>query len=164
MASIFEKWNTKLDSKAIEESITEINENGSGNREQIPHGQYEVKVEKMELVECKSEKNFGEPMITIWFKIVAGEYKGQFIFYNRLYSTYTFIRHEVAEMLSNLLDNEDFKPIANAILKEGTKKEIGEMLLDIHEEIDCKFEYDLKYDKNKKGYDTYEITDVYEVE
>jgi len=34
--------------------------------------------------------------------------------------------------------------------------------MDIHEAIDGKLEYGLKYGKNSKGYNTYEITDVFE--
>ena len=36
--------------------------------------------------------------------------------------------------------------------------------MDIHEAISGKLEYALKYSKNSKGYNRFEITEIYEVE
>jgi len=40
----------------------------------------------------------------------------------------------------------------------------GQLLMDIHEAIDGRLEYGLIYGEGKKGFSTYEISDVYEVE
>lgn len=46
----------------------------------VPFGTYEVKVEKLELVQSKA----GDPMVSAWFKVLQGEYKGSLIFMNQV--------------------------------------------------------------------------------
>lgn len=64
---------------------------------QVPFGAYEVKVEKLELVQSKA----GDPMVTAWFKILQGEYKGSFIFMNQVI-TQAFQVHIANEFLRSL--------------------------------------------------------------
>lgn len=159
--SVFDKWEKEIDTKALEESKKELEENGS--YEEVPHGEYEVKVEKLETVECKSDKNKGEKMVSIWFKIVSGKFKGSYIFYNKLYSTYDFMRYDNAKLLASLMDIDAMQPIINDVLKSNDHEKIDDLLMDIHEEIDGKFEYLLAYQVNKKGYDVFTIKEVFDV-
>ncbi|MDY4823226.1 MAG: DUF669 domain-containing protein, partial [Candidatus Onthovivens sp.] len=55
----------------LEEIAYILDENG-GNFEAVPHGTYEVEVNKMELKKSKK----GDPMLSIWFKIINGPHKG----------------------------------------------------------------------------------------
>ncbi len=156
--SIFEKYAKKIDEAALAESQKEINENNSGDFAEVPVGKYEVKIDKME---AKKSKN-GNPMISIWFKILEGTYKNSLIFYNGVFYE-DWMRHRVVDFLSAIMDDDSHKAEINLILKDNKIEEINNFVMDIHEEIDKKFEYLLNYGE-KKGYSTYEIEDVYDVE
>ena len=140
---IFEKFDKVYDNEGLKKDIEDAKENGGGNFEEVPVGTYEVKIEKLELVESKSNK----PMISCWFKVLAGDCKGRLIFMNQLV-------------------DEGFKiNLVNEFLKSLDRfKQYNELILDIHEAIDGKLEYLLDYSENNKGYKKFTIEEVYEVE
>ena len=150
MANLWDKFDDAIDVEGLQKDVQEAAKNSTNYRE-VPHGEYEVKIEKLELVESKK----GDPMVTIWFKVVSGEYKGSIIFYNQVI-TQGFQIHIVNELLRSLDSGIE--------VEFKTYKQYGQMLMDIHEAIDGRLEYGLKYGEGKKGFSTYEITDVYEVE
>ena len=92
-------------------------------------------------------------MLTVWMKILEGEYKGQLIFYNQVVDM-GFGLHNANEFLRSLDSGLD--------VTFENFRQYGNLIMDIHEAIDGKLEYGLKYGKNSKGYNTYEITDVFE--
>ncbi len=49
-------------------------------------------------------------------------------------------------------------------VKFETYKQYGTLIMDIAEAIDGKLEFALKYGAGKKGFNTYEVTEVFEVE
>lgn len=157
--SIFEKYAKKINAEELAASQKEIQSNaGDGDYAEVPVGTYEVEVNKLE---CKlsSKKN---PMVSIWFKILEGEYENSIIFYNGVF-TEDWMRHRVVKMLSALLNDNTHEAEINLILKSGNVDEINNFCMDIHEEIDGKFEYLLDYGQ-KKGYNTYDIKEVYTLE
>lgn len=148
--NIFDKWDKTIDVEGLKKDY-EANQNG--DFKEVPYGTYEVKVEKMEVKASKK----GNPMMSIWFKVLNGEYKGSIIFYNQVMSTWYGI-HNANEMLKALVDG---------IVEIGeftTFSAYNNTVLDVHEAIEGKFEYALEYGKNDKGYNTYDITEVFEVE
>lgn len=155
--SIFDKYNNAINAEELAASKQEIESNAGGNYEEVPVGKYEVKVDKME---CKHSKS-GNLMVTIWFKITTGKYENSLIFYNGVFYE-DWMRHRVAKILSDLLDDGDHTPEINLILKSGDMGTINNFCLDVHESIDGRFEYLLDYGQ-KKGYNTYTIAEVYEV-
>ena len=150
MTNIWEKFDKAIDVEGLQKDVQEAAENGTNFRE-VPHGEYEVKIEKLELVESKA----GDPMVTVWFKILTGEYKGCMIFMNQVI-TKGFQIHIMNEFLRSLDSGYD--------VEFKNYSQYGQLLMDIHEAIDGRLEYGLKYAEGKKGFSTYEITDVYEVE
>lgn len=66
----------------------------------VPHGIYDVEIAKMGLFSSA----YGEPMVTIWFKILTGEHEGSMIFYNQVI-TQAFQVHAVNELLRSLKTN-----------------------------------------------------------
>ncbi|MFD2628744.1 DUF669 domain-containing protein [Oceanobacillus kapialis] len=153
------KFDKEVDVEALQEDVKEVEENGGGDFEDVPDGQYEVAVEKMEMRTSKK----GDPMLTIWFKILEGDFEGQLIFYNGVMQpqnerAFGLQVHRNNEMLRGLWDCE--------------KDEVGftgfadyaDLVLDVHEDIDGEFEYLLDKGTNDGGFDTYEIKEVYEVE
>lgn len=153
------KFDKNVDIEALEADVKEVEENGGGNFEPIPDGQYEVEVEVMELVTSKA----GDPMLKIWFKVLEGEYEGQRIFYNKVMQpqndrAFGLQVHQNNEMLRALWDCE----------KDDVKftgfEDYADLVLDIHEDIEGKFEYLLKKETDDKGYDQFEIEEVFEIE
>ncbi|MCM0627017.1 DUF669 domain-containing protein [Lysinibacillus sp. OL1_EC] len=153
------KFDKNVDIEALEADVKEVEENGGGNFEPIPDGQYEVEVEVMELVTSKA----GDPMLKIWFKVLEGDYEGQRIFYNKVMQpqndrAFGLQVHQNNEMLRALWDCE----------KDDVKftgfEDYADLVLDIHEDIEGKFEYLLKKETDDKGYDQFAIEEVFEVE
>lgn len=157
--SIFEKYAGKINAEELAASQKEITENakGGGNYEEVPVGKYEVKVEKLE---CKKSSK-GNPMVSIWFRILEGNFKNSLIFYNGVF-TEDWMRHRVVDLLSALMDDNSHKAEINLILKSNDVNTVNEFCMDVHESIDGKFEYLLNYGSSK-GYSTYSIEEVYEV-
>ena len=146
---IWEKFDKSIDTKGLKKDVKEAQENG-GNYEEVPYGTYEVKVEKIEMRESKN----GDPMVTIWFKIIAGKYKNSIIFYNQVISK-GFKIHLCNELLKSLDTGVN--------VEFDTYAQYNEVLMDVAEGSQD-LEYALEYGENKKGYPTYKITDVFEAE
>lgn len=152
MASIFEKWNKNVDAEALVHDVEEAAENGGGEYKEVPTGDYEVRIDKMELKESKK----GNPMFSCWFKILNGEYENSLIFMNQVI-TQGFQIHQVNEFLRSLESGVEIK-------FDGNYEHYNNMILDVAEAIDETYEYGLEYGENKKGYPTFKIVDVFELD
>lgn len=157
-ASVCNKLNTissgvqTIPPQYLEEIAYILDENGS-NFETVPHGTYEVEINKMQLKKSKK----GDPMLSIWFKILNGQYKGGLIFYNQVLNT-GFGLHNANEMLRSLDSGVEIEFV--------NFKQYHNMILDVYEAVKGNLEFALKYTENSKNKDfsNYEITDVFEVE
>lgn len=115
----------------------------------VPFGDYEVKVVKIELgATGEKSKTPGAPMLKVWFEIIAGEFKGQKIFCNQMLTT-GFGVHKSNELLNSfesgiLVWFENFEQYDDTIKQVFTA-------------IDGVGEYQLSYGQNNKGYSTYVI-------
>jgi hypothetical protein len=151
--NIFEKFNNLIDVDGLKQDVATAAEN-SGDFVEVPKGDYEVKVVKIELGETgEKSKTPGMPMAKVWYEIVAGEYKGQKIFQNQMLTT-GFGIHKMNEFLNSLETNiavvfENFVQYADLFKK-------------IFDAVDGKAEYALAYGENNKGYATYTITQRFE--
>ena len=153
MANIFDKWDKEIDTEGLAKDVKEAAENGTGEYKEVPHGDYEVAVQQMELKASKK----GDPMVSIWFKIVSeGEYKGCMIFFNQVI-TQGFQVHIVNEMLRTMVCEMEDAPVIEFV----SYKQYSNLIMDIFEEINENFEYALSYKKGKKDFSTYEITEVF---
>ena len=148
--NIWEEFDKSVDMDGLQKDIKEAEENGGQNMKEVPLGTYEVKIEKLELV--KSKKN--DPMFTCWMKIVTGEYKGCFIFMNQV-MTQGFQIHIVDEFLRSLDSGIE--------IEFKTYSQFAQLLAEVKEKIDGVLEYGVEYGE-KKGFNTFKITDVFEVE
>ena len=144
-------WNEfdkKVDITGINADIKNA-EKGSGTFEAVPHGTYEVAVNKLELKMSKSNK----PMLSGQFKILAGPNKNRLIFMNQLVDQ-GFKIHIANELLCSLESgvNVNFAGYAD----------YNDMVMDIKEAIDeQKLEYALNYSQNEKGFDVFKIEEVF---
>ena len=147
--NIWDQFDNAIDTKALADEV----KNGADfpSYREVPEGTYEVAVEKLELVSSKNDK----PMGTIWFKVLTGEYKGSRIFYNQV----------LEQAFQVHIFNEFVRSLDSGVNVEFTSyRQYGEMLMNVAEAIDKKLEYGLVYGKNNKGYPTFEIEEVFEVE
>lgn len=152
MSVDFSKFDKAVDLEGLKNDLKEVEENGgSGDFAEVPLGRYEVAINKMEQKLSKK----GDPMVTIWFKILSGEFKNSLIFMNQVI-TQGFQIHIVKDLLRSLDSGID--------VDFESYTQFEKLILDIHEAIDGKLEYGLKYGKTDKGFNTFEITDVFEVE
>ena len=148
--NIFEKWNNNIDLAGLKKDIETAKEGNSDREfEKVPHGLYEVKLDKLELKATKK----GDPMVSAWFTIVNGKYKKQKLFMNQVI-TQGFQIHIVDEFLRSMETGLDIGFI--------DYQQYANLLLDVAEFCDeHKLEFALDYADNK-GYDKFTITEVFE--
>lgn len=152
MANLFEKFNKQFDIEGLKKDVQDVSNNsGGGDYKNVPYGEYEVAVEKMEL----KESSKGNPMLSIWFKVLsAGEFEGSILFYNKVLTKGFFI-HQACELMRSFetgveIEFDDFE-------------QFNDVIENVFESVqDAGLEFALKYSQNKKGFDKYEITDVFE--
>lgn len=146
--NLWDKFDKQIDVNGLKE---DEQNSSSGSFREVPHGNYEVKIEKLELVESSK----GDPMVSIWFRILSGDFANSMIFYNQVINK-GFGLHKSNEFLRSLDSGieVEFKSF----------RQYGELLMDIREAIDGKLEYNLAYTEGKKGFSNYEIEEVFETE
>ena len=145
---MFEKWNSNSDLAGLQKDIKDAQDN-KREYDEIPHGEYEVKVDKMELKASKK----GDPMVSIWFTILEGKYKKSKLFLNQVI-TQGFQIHIVNELLKSMK--------TDLAIEFVDYKQYAELLLDVAEACDTNnLEFALRYEDNK-GYDKFTITEVFE--
>lgn len=145
MSNIWEKFDKEID-KDMQKQIAEAE---NSEFKEVPLGDYEVKVDNMELKISKS----GNPMVSIWFRIVAGEFKNNLLFMNQVINMPFQIG--IANKILRALD-------PNKNVEFETYSQYANLIMDIYEEIDGKFEYAVRYGE-KKGFSTFKILDIFEV-
>lgn len=145
---MFEKWNSNVDLKGLQKDIKDAQDNNK-EFEAVPHGEYEVKLDKLELKATKK----GDPMVIAWFTILAGKYKKSKLFMNQVV-TQGFQIHIVNTFLKSMGTDLNIEFI--------DYKQYAELLLDVAEFCDeNNLEFAIKYEDNK-GYDKFTITEVFE--
>lgn len=144
----FEKFDKAVDLEGLKKDIEQASD--GGDYREVPKGQYEVAIQRMELKESKK----GDPMVTIWFNVVTGEYRGSKIFMNQVI-TQGFQVHIVNQLLRTIVPSME--------VKFESYSQYASLLMDVMEEIDGKYEFALTYGE-KNGFGTFEITEVFEVE
>lgn len=145
MSNIWEKFDKEID-KDIQKQIEDAE---NSEYKEVPLGDYEVKVDNMELKISKS----GNPMVSIWFRIIAGEFNNNLLFMNQVINQPFQIG--LANKILRALD-------PNKNIEFETYSQYANLIMDIYEEIDGKFEYAIRYGE-KKGFSTFEVLDIFEV-
>lgn len=143
----FSKFDKKVDLEGLKK---DIEDSANNDFKEVPHGNYEVAINKLELSESKK----GDPMVKMWFKIVSGEYKGSLIFMNQVI-TRGFQIHIVDELLRSLETDIE--------IAFESYSQYSDLLIEIFDAVDGNYEYGLEYSENR-GFDTFKITDVFELD
>ena len=148
MENIFEKFNSMMDINGLKQDIASAASN-TGDFVEVPKGEYEVKVTKIELGETgPNSKTPGMPIAKVWFDILAGQYKGQKIFMNQMLTS-GFGIHKMNEFLESL---ETGIPVMFENFGQ-----YADLFATIFAEVDGTAEFQLSYGENNKGYSTYNI-------
>lgn len=133
------KFDTMFDLNGLKEDVKKSENDG---KKEVQFGNYEVKIEKAELKESKT----GKPMVSFWFKIIAGENEGQMIFYNQVVNE-GFQLGIVYKMLSKIACTELHFDSFTA-LEDTLSACVG-------------IELSLDYSEGKKGFANYKILQVF---
>lgn len=147
-ASMLDKFNSLFDMEGLKHDI-ETSASSDGDFVEVPKGDYEVKVVKLELGQTgEKSKNPGMPMAKVWFEVLAGDYKGQKIFMNQMLTS-GFGIHKMNQFLESLetgiaIEFENFAQYDDLINR-------------VFKEVDGVAEYQLTYGENNKGFSTYTI-------
>ena len=145
---MFEKWNSNVDLAGLQQDIKDAQDNNK-EFEAVPHGEYEVKLDKLELKATKK----GDPMVSAWFTILNGKYHNSKLFMNQVV-TQGFQIHIVNTFLKSMG--------TDLVIEFVDYKQYAELLLDVAEFCDANnLEFAIKYEDNK-GYDKFTITEVFE--
>lgn len=148
MENIFEKFNAMIDVDGLKKDI-EAAASSTGDFVEVPDGNYEVRVSKIELGQSgERAKNPGMPMAKIWFDIIAGEYKGQKIFCNQMLTS-GFGIHKCNELLTALESGVE-------VVFENFEQ-YHSVMEEVFNAVDGVGEYELAYGHNSKGYAVYQI-------
>ncbi|VDG18290.1 hypothetical protein [Lactobacillus agilis] [Lactiplantibacillus mudanjiangensis] len=142
------KFDKAVDMDEVKKDIEDA-QNGGGDFPDIPDDTYEVSVTQMELKESKK----GDPMVSIRFKIEAGEFKGSLIFYNGVIqsnSQYIGLQiHRNDEMLRSLkvFDDDD--------VKFDGFQDYADLIMDMAENVvdNDEYHYKLQQTTNAKNSD-----------
>ena len=146
--NIFDKFNEMIDVEGLKKDV-ESAASSSGDFVEVPKGDYEVKVSKIELSETgEKSKTPGMPMAKVWFDILAGDYKGQKIFMNQMLTS-GFGIHKMNEFLDSL---ETGIPVSFENFRQ-----YADLFKQIFDAVDGKAEFQLSHGENNKGYSTYTI-------
>lgn len=144
----FSKFDSMFNLEGLKEDIKAAADRNT-ERVEVPDGQYECKIDKMEMKESKT----GNPMISIWYRIVAGDFKNSVLFQNQTIHT-GFGLHTAKKTLSDMdtglsIDFQSFSQFAGLI--ESVKEAIETQGL----------EYAVKYTTTKNDFKNFEITEVF---
>lgn len=144
------KFNRMMDLEGLKADIEDTKQNGGPSFAEVTPGEYEVRVKNIELKESKA----GDPMVSIQFKILEGEFKNSSVWMNQVI-TKGFQIHIVNEFLRAMLPDADIEFVDYV--------QYNNLLLDCYEEIDKNFEYNIKYGK-KGNFPTFEVLEIFERE
>ena len=146
--NIFERFNSMIDVAGLKQDVATA-ASSTGEFVDVPKGDYEVKVVKIELGETgEKSKTPGMPMAKIWYTIVSGDFKNQKIFQNQMLTT-GFGIHKMNEFLDSL---ETGIPVVFENFEQ-----YSDLFKQIFDAVDGKAEYQLSYTQNNKGFSVYTI-------
>ena len=146
---LFAQFDKQYDVAGLQADIKDVADNNASYKE-VPDGDYEVAITKMELKATKE----GKPMVSVWFKIVNGDYKGQLIFANFVLTS-GFGIHKCNEFLRSLGSNLD--------VDFTTFSAYGKLVAELFEYAKD-YEFALEYIHNSRNYPEYTINDIFELQ
>lgn len=147
----FSSFNDAVDMKGLMNDLSNA-ESNTGDFPEVPHGKYEVSIDKLLLTVSKQ----GNPMMKVQFRIKGGQYSKSCLFYNQVVNT-GYGLHNALEFLRSL-DAYD-----GDVEFKGDYNVFRDMIADIKDNIDNdNLTFALEYGETEKGFDTFKVTEVFE--
>lgn len=148
----YKKFNNMFDVEGLKKDMEEAG-NNKGEFKEVPVGDYEVVLEKLELTETKD----GKPMLSCWMKILVGEYTNSRLFYNQVLNN-GFGLYKAKQWLLSLesgeeveFDNfEQFAIAVDKVFNSATTKH--EYLVELSQTV-----------SKGKTYNNYQVKKVYDI-
>lgn len=164
MAIDYSKFDRMVDLDGLKD---DLKNNKSGNYEEIPDGTYDVRLLAIELGETgPNSKNPGSPMVKAQFEILAGDFSERWVFMNQVVNTGAGLNIGLHFIRTMLPETEEHAEIRDRFTSDAFNSygELGQLIDMLAPFIQDKFEYALNIKTNKKGYHTYTIEEIYELE
>lgn len=140
-----------MDYQAFAQEAKEVDVNAQGTFEEVPAGEYEAAIIKMELKEAKS----GSDMIAVRWEILDGPFKGRLMFQNVVLAG-DFGKHNYKRFMQEIKTTVD---VFGFTSREGLENVIN----DVFDDITTKHEYLLNVKDGKNGFKEYSILDVFNI-
>ena len=134
------KFNDSVDLKGLREDIKNADPSKPDYPE-VPAGDYEVELASLEMRATKRE---GKPMVSMSFKILTGEYKGQHLFDNKvIYGTKNTAQS--IKQVEGFLDTLE----SGIEISFHDYDQFDEVVMDVFEAVEGKVEYVVEYDPDE---------------
>ena len=149
----FSSFNEKTDMAGLMQDLANAESGKGGDFPEIPHGKYEVSIDRLALEVSKQ----GNPMLKCQMRIKGGQYNKCCLFYHQTVTNGKGL-HDALEFLRDLdvVERDDVKFV-------GDFNKLRDLIGTIRDEIEkANLTYGIEYGENDKGFDTYKITDVFE--
>ena len=148
----FSSFNDNVDMKGLMADLANAENGGDGDFPEVPHGKYEVGIDKLILTMSKQ----GNPMLKVQMRIRGGQYNKCCLFYNQVVNT-GYGLHNALTFLRSL------DAYAGEIEFEGDFNVFRDTIADIKDNIDAdKLTFSVEYGQTEKGFDTFKIVEVFE--
>lgn len=144
----FSAFDKTVDLEGLKQDVANA-QSGVTDYEEVPVGDYEVKIEKLELGVSKK----GAPMLKVMFRILNGQYEKNCLFMNQVV-TKGFQIHIANEFLRSLDTGVE-------VIFESYQQ-YDQMIMDIAEKT-SELEYAINYSKDK-DFAVYRVTEVFDKE
>lgn len=155
--NLFSDFNKKFDLGVLREEVKDCETNRkNGDFEEVPDGEYEVSVNRMELRESRN----GQPMLSISYRILAGAYQNRLIFANNVLTNGVGLHNanetlrSMGTILSNEIVFEDFVQYGEQI------EEVFDLIKKYNLEYIVKVESTVS--KQGKTFRNYKIVEVFD--
>lgn len=146
----FSKFDKVFNHESLKKDYEEAKK-GNKDYPEIPDGKYEVCVKNMELKTSKK----GDPMLTVQFKILEGEFKNSMIFVNQVVTT-GFGIHKANELMRGMGSGIEIEwPNSFSLYSD--------LIDNVFVAIENTREYAISYSTTEKGYKNIEIDEVFEI-
>lgn len=149
---IFDKFNKNVKKEDLRKQIAEAAKNNTGSYKEVPAGQYEGEIEKLELGVTKD----GRPMLKVMFRITEGEFKKSCLFMNRVCAGTKNDMNMIASIEGWINRLEPETPVEF----NGNYDDFAESILDAAEDICGVLKMEVAYDPN--NFNCLDVMDYWE--
>lgn len=118
---------------------------------EVPVGEYECAIKKMELKETQN----GDDLLSVWWEILEGEYKGQLMFQN-IFMGGQFGTVNYKKFMQSIKTDVDVYDFSN-------RNELEDVIAEVFDDVTSKYEYLVESYNNKKNFKEFKIKDIYNI-